>query len=455
MNSYSNNLKPRKSFFNLSYHSEFAFNNGHPNIDNYGDFYALGTYNSITSTRFTYENQFLLIEFEPYTKKEKNIFDNNIGVSGTWRFTNNYSNIDKNDQSKIDIKQSQIIIHYNGFGFGYGKTNHWWSPGFHSAINLSSNAPSQETYSIGTFKNIRLGKLSLGSKIILMPYESIEKVPLYFSGLTAWLTYHSKPTITLGFHRSYLSGDFNNLSETTKHEGSWTMIDAARLVIEPIFGQSKKNLSYTIPGTPGFDAWDEVLSGYINFNFPDQNLDIYIELASDDNRGNLRDLFAHWDHTLGYTIGFKRFLQLNKKKIFIGAEYLNTKISNTYNPKFYRGGPNSPNYYTKSTYDYFSYNGRRMGAHSGTSSDDFIIMMGIGNQKNITFISFNRERHGVKSMVYPELKNELNLTYNRKMTKHFTIFFTMEYEHIRNYAFTKDNISESKLLWLGTSYSIN
>ena len=142
-------------------------------------------------------------------------------------------------------------------------------------------------------------------------------------------------------------------------------------------------------------------------------------------------------------------------RAFIGAEYLNTKISNTYNPKFWRGGPNSPNYYTKSTYDYFSYNGRRMGAHSGTSSDDFIIMMGIGNQKNITFISFNRERHGVKSMVYPELKNELNLTYNRKISKHFTIFFTMEYEHIRNYAFTKDNISESKLLWLGTSYSIN
>ena len=102
-----------------------------------------------------------------------------------------------------------------------------------------------------------------------MPYESIEKVPLYFSGLKAWLTYHSKPTITLGFHRSFLSGDFNDLSETTKHEGSWTMIDAARLVIEPLFGQSKKNLSYTIPGTPGFDAWDEVLSGYINFNFPD------------------------------------------------------------------------------------------------------------------------------------------------------------------------------------------
>ena len=285
--------------------------------------------------------------------------------------------------------------------------------------------------------------------------QPCEKVPLYFSGLKAWLTYHSKPIITLGFHRSYLSGDFNDLSETTKHEGSWTMIDAARLVIEPLFGQSKKNLSYAISGTPGFDAWDEVLSGYINFNFPDQNLDIYIELASDDNRGNLRDLYAHWDHTLGYTIGFKKFLRLNKKKIFIGAEYLNTKISNTYNPKFWRGGPNSPNYYTKSTYDYFSYNGRRMGAHSGTSSDDFIIMMGIGNQKNITFISFNRERHGVKSMVYPELKNELNLTYNRKISKHFTIFFTMEYEHIRNYAFTKENISESKLLWLGTSYSIN
>ena len=32
-----------------------------------------------------------------------------------------------------------------------------------------------------------------------------------------------------------------------------------------LFGQSKSNLDYTQPGTPGFDIWDEILTGYINY----------------------------------------------------------------------------------------------------------------------------------------------------------------------------------------------
>ena len=93
---------------------------------------------------------------------------------------------------------------------------------------------------------------------------------LYYSGLNAHVTHSSNSAIiTLGLHRTYLSGNFSNLSATTNATDNWTFEDAVRLVIEPLFGQSKKNLSYTIPGTPGFDAWDEVLSGYINFNFPD------------------------------------------------------------------------------------------------------------------------------------------------------------------------------------------
>jgi hypothetical protein len=449
-------LNLRKSYWKISYNTEFAFNNGHPNIDNYGDFSATGSFNSLISTRFEFQNKFIFIEVEPYIIKQENLFDNNDGTWGTWRLTNNY--YDTNEKSKVtsNIKQSQIVIHYNGFGIGLGKTNHWWSPGFHSAIVLSSNANSQKSYSLGTFRDIKMGKFSFGSKLLVLPYKSSVGTDLFFSGLKAKLTYHSNPNITLGFYRAYSSGDFSNLSETTTNQSSWTYIDAAKLVIEPLFGQSKKGLSYTIPGTPGFDAWDEVLSGYINLHFPDQYLDIYAEVASDDNRGNMTDLLAHWDHTLGYTLGFKKYSKLNKRlNIFIGAEYLSTKISNTYNPKFYRGGANSPNFYTKSTYDYFTYNGRRLGAHSGTSSDDFILILGFGDYKSLAFFSLNKERHGIKSMGYPELKTELNFTYNRKTSKNQSVFFTFEYEKIKNFGFIQSNISISKLIWIGYSFHIN
>ena len=67
---------------------------------------------------------------------------------------------------KSGFKQSQLIIHYKGLGFGYGNINHWWGRGFHSAIALTSNASSQETYSVGTFKDIRFRKLSFGLKML-------------------------------------------------------------------------------------------------------------------------------------------------------------------------------------------------------------------------------------------------------------------------------------------------
>ena len=47
-----------KSYWKISYNTEFAFNNGHPNIDNYGDFSAQGDFNSLISTRSISKSDF-------------------------------------------------------------------------------------------------------------------------------------------------------------------------------------------------------------------------------------------------------------------------------------------------------------------------------------------------------------------------------------------------------------
>ena len=123
--------------------------------------------------------------------------------------------------------------------------------------------------------------------------------------------------------------------------------------------------------------------------------------------------------------------------------------------KFWRGDINQANFYTRKEYDFSSFNGRRFGAHSGSSSDDLIFMLGFSNDLSTTLMSFNKERHGIKSMIYPELKTEYSLTYQRKVTQHHTAFITLEYEKIKNYGFVQNNISISKLIWLGYSISIN
>jgi hypothetical protein len=350
------------------------------------------------------------------------------------------------------LRNSRILLHFKGVGLSYGKMSHWWGPGFHSSLSLSSNSPSQETYEVGTFKDINFGNFSFGMQMIVMPYMSSTNSQLYFSGLRSNISYKNKSSIiTLGFHRTYLSGDFGNKQKSS----NWSLLDAASLVFEPIFGQSKKNLDYTIPGTPGFDIWDEVLTGYISIFFPDDKLQLYADIASDDNRGNLQDLIAHWDHTLAYQIGLKKEFSLNGYKLITGVEYLTTRISNTFNSSFYRGDPNTINYYAKPIYDYFTYQGRRMGAHSGSSSDDLIFMFGAVRGSSIYLVSYNMERHGIKSMDYPELKSEFSIIYSHELSINSIISIKIEYENIKNFEFQNNNNSISKLVGFGYSYYFN
>jgi len=438
---------------NISFHTDLITNMGHANGDNNAELYSPGNSTKFISTRFSYISPWLILELEPYVLYHSNLFSPTT-VNEIYRVTNNHVGNATVSSKDMGFRQSRIILHYNGIGIGYGKMSHWWGPGFHSALALSSNAPSQKTYALGTFKDVRIGRFAFGAQIIAMPYISSSNVQLYFSGLKAKITYHSNPIITLGFHRTYLSGDFANLNTSTKAIGRWTLEDAIHLVVEPLFGESKRNLGYTIPGSPGFDAWDEVLTGYFKLTFPDENLEVYIDIASDDNRGNLTDLKTHWDHTLGYQLGFKKFSRFNSLSLFTGAEFLTTRVSNTFKSSFYRGDPNTANYYSKSRYDYFSYQGRRMGAHSGSSSDDLIFMVGFGDKTSMTFISWNKERHGIKSMIHPEIKTEFALTYRQVISNYHSISITLEYENIRNYGFIEGNISKSKLLWFSYSFSI-
>jgi len=454
-NVLSQNLLERadKSRFNISFNINNISNSGHPNIDNNAELFAPGSKTKLFSARLQYSTSWFYLSFEPYTISYYDNF-NNAPTSGTFNANNNHS-FQPIEKTKIGFRQSKLILHYNGFGVGYGNMSHWWGPGFHSALALTNNAPSQETYALGTFKDIRLGQFSFGSQIIVMPYKNIDRSQLYFSGLKAHISHHSKNAIiTLGFHRTYLSGDFAYLSSTTIMVERWTLMDAARLVIEPLFGQSKKGLSYTRPGTPGFDIWDELITSFVTISFPKIGLQVYGDIASDDNRGNLTDLIAHWDHTLGYQLGMTKNTKLDQYNIFAGIEFITTRVSNTFNPKFYRGGE-PRNYYAKPRFDYFTYQGRRMGAHSGSSSDDLIFIFGIGTEKTNTYVSYNKERHGIKSMTHPELKTEYVLSYNRKISNYHSAFITLEYEKIKNFGFIQNNNSVSKLVWLGYSFTIN
>ena len=69
-----------------------------------------------------------------------------------------------------------------------------------------------------------------------------------------------------------------------------------------------------------------------------------------------------------------------------------------------------------------------MGAHSGSNSDDLIYLISAKDKNNMVSFSFNRERHGIKSMDYPEIKSEIILSYQRNIFNNHFLFFVYEHE---------------------------
>ena len=151
------------------------------------------------------------------------------------------------------------------------------------------------------------------------------------------------------------------------------------------------------------------------------------------------------------------FSKVKNDKAFIKFTKKERPVEDWYNPLFplLRLEKDFRKLKNKIQYDYFSYQGRRLGAHSGSSSDDLIFFLGYSDEISTALMSFNKERHGIKSMTHPELKTEYSLIYHHKMSQHHTAFITLEYEKIKNFGFMKNNISISKLIWFGYSFSIN
>ena len=444
-----------KKTFELGFSNQLVMNSGHPNIDNSGIFYALNGNTNMTSFYYTISKKYLFIQLSPYQINKNNIEKPDIGES-TNSFSPLNSSYDYKDYNKsvtVGFRESLFLLHYKGFGVSYGNMNNWWGPGMHSSITLSSNSSGFKSIQLGTFRPISINNLHLNFRALATQMKNKYNNPYFLTGSAFSISYKSDPTFTVGVFRYHLSGAYGDLSDITSLESEWDLKDAVTLIFEPLFGQSKMGLPYTNIGSPGYDKWDQVLTGFGELIFPKDHLKIYFEISSDDNRANITDLKAHWDHTLGYLYGLRKYYYFNNNIVLFGFEYLSTKTSNTM--KFWRGDLNQPNFYTRNEYDFSSFNGRRFGAHSGTSSDDLIFMLGLSNEISTTLVSFNKERHGIKHMTYPELKTEYSLTYHRKITQHHTTFITIEYEKIKNHNFVQNNISISKLIWFGYSVTIN
>ena len=86
-----------------------------------------------------------------------------------------------------------------------------------------------------------------------------------------------------------------------------------------------------------------------------------------------------------------------------------------------------------------------MGTHSGTSSDDLIFVIGYQQPNQAIIVTYNKERHGIKSMINTELKTEKSISFYRNLSRNNTFFVSIEKEIIDNFGFIEKSTSVSNL----------
>ena len=390
-------------------------------------------------------NNFIYLKINPY---QEFISQNQYKslIRGNFQYLNDKFLVGK---TKNSIGQSSLAFHLNGIGAGISTENMWVGPGFHTSLSMSNNSFGFKHYFFGTLFQQKISNYGFNFRYVISERNNENNI-FYHTSLAGLLTIYNNPTITIGFNRTYLSGGVEEII--------WSIEDAAKLVFEPLFGSQKRNLNYSgiFESEPDYwDPWDQLLVGFINIYFPETKSHLYLELGTDDSRANLTDLKAHWDHAYGYIFGFKKYEILGNESLFIGLEFMSNKTTaNTLNPKFYRGDWNGRNFYNREMYLFSSYEGRRWGAHSGSDSDDKIILIGYSDDNFSLISSYNIERRGVLSQNFPEVKNELIILFEKKLLRYnYLLYF--ESEGIINYNFEKNSsLKKSRVIGIGISYFI-
>lgn len=428
--SEESNLKSHFTYINF-------LNNGHSNIDNNGNRISFPNLSAYGNFTISFLNKFLYIKLSPQLiESTREVIINDDPT--TFSYLNDRPTI-KTMQPNMHLPQSTIALHYNYFAIGASSENMWFGPGFHSSLSMSNNARGFNHYFIGTLNEIKIKKMGLNFRYFVSERKNLLSNKFYHTALASTLSIYSNPTITLGFSRAYLSGGLSDFE--------WSINDASKLVFEPLFGNSKDSSPLSSGEPIYWEPWDQILTGFIDLYFPKDKIHLYLEIGSDDSRANLTDFLAHWDHALGYVIGFKKSNLFNNNSFLFAMEYSSTKNStNTLNPEFYRGNYSLPLFYDKELYLRSSFQGRRWVAHSGSDADDFIVLFGSANEINSLLFSFSIERRGIFSKIYPERKFEGSIIASRRFRR-FDYKLYIEKEKIFNYGFINSDNSKNSLVF--------
>ena len=462
--------------WSVGFRTELFFNDNAPNLENTSDRWIGKGMSFFQGLRLSYTNKFLSFSLEPFyfTNQNKDYsepwqdyfasLEQEFEFDQPWR-EQKFSKLNDNrphgnkPYNKTGIREAQLYLHYNGLGVGYSNANMWWGPGYHSSLNMTNNTTGFPHLMIGTIQEQRYKDFGINFQYIFADSLKYNTAKPFFTAITSSITYYSEPIITLGFSRSYLTGG-NRTSETI------TRKEAMLIPFEPIYLEDKVDSTGNV--LSAVDIWDQTLVGYITATFPKVGLVVFVEYGRNDHAWDKMDFIRQPDHTGASVIGLRKYGFFNNPNLVGGIEYANLMKT-----KYWNDRENS-DWYDRWYFDYWGYDGRHWGAHSGPDSDDFYAFFGYMSDKLTVIPSFNYERHGVidnkipereygyidgwlqiwgNRYFWPEVKLEYRLDIRYKY-KGFIFNFYYEREKIQNDQFrewTDEAFKERKsnVFWFG------
>ncbi len=418
--------------FRMVIRSEIAYNSGAANLENMSDRWIGKGWSYFRSFNISRAGKYYAFSIEPFF-----FFNQNLDYIEPDR-PRAYSKLIDNrtyDQSplvKLNLRETQLFLHYRGLGGGVSNASMWWGAGLQSSLLMTNNTVQFPYLVLGTIHEQRIRKVGLNAQFFFSRLDDKNLGKPYFTALNLDATYYSDPIVTVGLSRLFITPE--------------SIISWRSAIIQPfqVFYRSKLS---TEENPSGWSPDDQMIIGFLRVVFPTANLTLFFELGRGDHAEDWVDLRRHPDHSVATIFGFRKVGLFDNERLLFGFEYQNNVLPEKYWHLRYLGRESKISFQDKESVDFNSYDGRHWAMHSGPDSDDMLIFAGYVADSWTLIPMINYERRGVIAapLGIPEVKYELKLHFQYKF-RDFLINTLVEIERFDNYSFSERRVSNLVIL---------
>ena len=302
------------SRWSLVERNELFFNDNRPNLENMDNRWLGRGTGFFTGFNLSYSNKYIILNIEPYYYLGQNQYVNNVNrkfqidhaEKDIFNVLNDNRYFTDHPYVSHGFRESQLFFHYKEIGFGISNANMWWGPGIHASLTMTNNTTGFPHLMIGTLNEKRIRNIGINVRYIFSELNKVLGNP-YYTALVWTARFYTRPIITLGLSRNYLSGGLPT-------DRPFTIWDAALLPFESLFIDTKIKNSEDEFGP--HDFWDQTMAGFFTFNFPNSGLMLFLELGTDDHRQNWMDLRSQPEHNSASIIGLRKYGFFNNQFLF-------------------------------------------------------------------------------------------------------------------------------------------